>query len=94
MLTIDVLNEILESSSGENKNIFALIERIKSTKVQEKRSVADIDVSDTDMSDTLDDDEQQIMNALAAKRTRTTGVKKQKKETPMLSDLEMSVEDQ
>ncbi|KAH3689891.1 hypothetical protein DPMN_190849 [Dreissena polymorpha] len=58
MITNVELNEILESSLGEDKDMFALIERIKSTKVQEKRRVADIDVSDTDLSDTLNDDEQ------------------------------------
>ncbi|KAH3735901.1 hypothetical protein DPMN_042462 [Dreissena polymorpha] len=56
--------------------MFALIERIKSTNVEEKRKYADIDISDTEMSDTLDDDEKETMNALAIKRMRKSGEKK------------------
>ncbi|KAH3715108.1 hypothetical protein DPMN_057814 [Dreissena polymorpha] len=47
--------------------MFALIERIKSSNVEEKRKYADIDISDTEISDTLNDDEKEIMNGLAVK---------------------------
>jgi hypothetical protein len=93
---IDVLNKIL--GSGEDETMFSLIERIKSSKVEEKRNYADIDISDAEMSDTLNDDEEEIMNALAVKRMRKSGekktVKKPKKEKTILSDLELSDDDQ
>ncbi|KAH3737919.1 hypothetical protein DPMN_044517 [Dreissena polymorpha] len=78
--------------------MFALIERIKSSNVEEKRKYADIDISDTEISDTLDDDEKEIMNALAVKRMRNSGetkaAKKPKKEKTILSDLELSDDDE
>ncbi|KAH3779553.1 hypothetical protein DPMN_157356 [Dreissena polymorpha] len=93
---IDVLNKIL--GSGEDETMFSLIERIKSSKVEEKRNYADIDISDAEMSDTLNDDEEEIMNALAVKRMRKSGekktVKKPKKEKTILRDLELSDDDQ
>ncbi|KAH3797863.1 hypothetical protein DPMN_151452 [Dreissena polymorpha] len=93
---IDVINKIL--GSGEDENMFALIERIKSSNVEEKRKYADIDISDTEMSDTLNDDEKEIMNALAVKRMRksseTKAAKKPKKEKTILSDLELSDDDE
>ncbi|KAH3835665.1 hypothetical protein DPMN_109023 [Dreissena polymorpha] len=93
---IDVLNKIL--GSGEDETMFSLIERIKSSKVEKKRNYADIDISDAEMSDTLNDDEEEIMNALAVKRMRKSGeknpVKKPKKEKTILSDLELSDDDQ
>ncbi|KAH3807998.1 hypothetical protein DPMN_136346 [Dreissena polymorpha] len=93
---IDVIYKIL--GSGEDENMFALIERIKSSNVEEKRKYADIDISDTEMSDTLNDDEQEIMNALSFKKMRKSvekkAVKKPKKEKTILSDLELSDDDE
>ncbi|KAH3839072.1 hypothetical protein DPMN_112494 [Dreissena polymorpha] len=93
---IDVINKIL--GSGEDENMFAQIERIKSSNVEEKRKYADIDISDLEISDTLNDDEQEIMNALAVKKMRKSGekksVKKTKKEKTILSDLELSDDDE
>ncbi|KAH3747991.1 hypothetical protein DPMN_182427 [Dreissena polymorpha] len=93
---IDVINKIL--GSGEDENMFALIERIKSSNVEETRTYADIDISGTEISDTLDNDEKEIMNALAVKRMRKSGkkkaVKKPKKEKTVLSDLELSDDDE
>ncbi|KAH3846203.1 hypothetical protein DPMN_088502 [Dreissena polymorpha] len=78
--------------------MFALIERIKFSNVEEKRKYADIDISDTEISDTLNDDEKEIMNGLAVKRMRKSGetkaAKKPKKEKTILSDLELSDDDQ
>ncbi|KAH3882783.1 hypothetical protein DPMN_006728 [Dreissena polymorpha] len=74
---IDVINKIL--GSGEDENMFALIERIKSSNVEEKRQYADIDISDTEMSDTMNDNEKETMNALAVKRMRKSGEKSCKK---------------
>ncbi|KAH3807700.1 hypothetical protein DPMN_002309 [Dreissena polymorpha] len=78
--------------------MFALIERIKSSNVEEKRKYADIDISDTEISDTLNDDEKEIMNGLAVKRMRKSGetkaAKKPKKEKTILSDLELSDDDE
>ncbi|KAH3858282.1 hypothetical protein DPMN_100904 [Dreissena polymorpha] len=68
---IDVINKIL--GSGEDENMFALIKRIKCSNVDEKRKYSDIAISDTEMSDTLNDDEQEIMNALAVKKMRKSG---------------------
>ena len=95
-IPIDVINKIL--GSGEDENMFALIERIKSSNVEEKRKYADIDISDTEISDTLNDDEKEIMNGLAVKRMRKSGetkaAKKPKKEKTILSDLELSDDDE
>ncbi|KAH3850463.1 hypothetical protein DPMN_092874 [Dreissena polymorpha] len=95
-IPIDVINKIL--GSGEDKNMFALIERIKSSNVEEKRKYADIDISDTEISDTLNDDEKESMNGLAVKRMRKSGetkaAKKPKKENTILSDLELSDDDE
>ncbi|KAH3708445.1 hypothetical protein DPMN_067896 [Dreissena polymorpha] len=78
--------------------MFALIERIQSSNVEEKRKYADIDISDIEMSDTLSVDEQDIINALAVKKMRKSGekkaVKKPKKEKTILSDLELSDDDE
>jgi hypothetical protein len=101
MIPIDVLNNILENSCGEDEDIFAMIERIKSAKVEEKRNFIDIDVSDTEMSDTMNEDDQQLLNALEAKRKRKSGgkkrsAKKAKIETvsSLQSDLELSDDEQ
>ena len=94
-IPIDVINKIL--GSGEDENMFALIERIKSSNVEEKRKYADIDISDTEISDTLNDDEKEIMNGLAVKRMRKSGetkaAKKPKKEKTILSGLELTDDD-
>ncbi|KAH3878523.1 hypothetical protein DPMN_002419 [Dreissena polymorpha] len=66
--------------------------------LRKKREYADIDISDTEISDTLNDDEKEIMNGLAVKRMRKSGetkaAKKPKKEKTILSDLELSDDDE